>query len=70
MICPDCQGARMVRHVLQHPVPIGEEPQGPGLPPVVVEITAIKLPCQGCGGTGIASCCEGALGLAADVPGQ
>ncbi len=27
-------------------------------------------PCQMCGGSGIASCCEGAVGCAADIPGN
>jgi len=28
------------------------------------------MPCRICGGSGIASCCEGAVGTAADVPGD
>lgn len=70
MRCQDCQGRGWVRHALRHPVPVAEEPQGPGLPPVIVEVTAIKLPCAGCGGSGIMSCCEGAIGCAEDVPGE
>jgi len=28
------------------------------------------MPCRMCGGSGIASCCEGPVGTAADVPGE
>lgn len=30
-------------------------------------LVRMALPCPSCGGTGIASCCEGATGLACDV---
>jgi hypothetical protein len=28
---------------------------------------SFTLPCPGCGGSGVSSCCEGAVGLAGDV---
>jgi len=30
----------------------------------------VAMPCRMCGGSGIASCCDGAVGTAADVPGD
>lgn len=31
---------------------------------------SLWVPCPGCGGCGVSSCCEGALGLACDVTNQ
>lgn len=33
-------------------------------------VRGLGPPCRGCGGTGIVSCCEGAVGCADDVPGS
>lgn len=41
----------------------------PGCPDRPPPGFSIWQPCPGCGGSGIASCCEGAVGRAQDVPG-
>lgn len=54
MICQDCKGKGWVR---------------PPFPVFTIRLPRITpvVPCEGCGGSGIASCCEGAVGCAGDV---
>lgn len=59
MRCEDCQGTGRVRHELREPVVVAERAQGAGMPPVFIEVLAIRLPCESCGGSGWAHCCEG-----------
>lgn len=58
MICQDCQG---IGEVL-----IDRE----GKPVERLRDAVIVILCPGCAGCGSMSCCEGAVGCAADVPGQ
>lgn len=62
MRCEDCHGLGEVL--------IGRSPDGEWR--IVYRLTdAVTLiPCPGCGGSGISSCCDGAIGCAADVPGN
>lgn len=59
MRCEACRGTGWVRHALPDPLPVAEEAQRPGQPPVFIEITAVHRPCRECGGSGWAHCCEG-----------
>ena len=60
MICQDCRGKGTVRRLAFIP------PEA-GWPPGATETLA--LPCPGCGGSGVMSCCDGAVGCAEDIPG-
>lgn len=58
MICQDCHGTGMVLI------------DGEGKPVERLHDAVMIIPCPGCGGCGSMSCGEGAVGCAADVPGQ
>lgn len=62
MTCPDCHGLGEVL--------IGRGPDGQWRIVHRIADALTLVPCPGCGGCGIASCCDGAIGSAADVPGQ
>lgn len=71
MRCEDCQGSgrRFNPTLVVRPMPAIVYLGGDGKP-VAGPPAPLFIPCPGCGGSGIASCCEGAAGCAADVPGQ
>jgi hypothetical protein len=67
MICPDCRGLRTIRRPV---LIIGELCTTRRASPARRDTAGERIveePCPGCGGSGIASCCEGAVGLAGDV---
>ena len=85
MTCPDCRGAGVKREWLSlmggamwatsPPAFARACPPGPARAcPWLDQGGRLWLEqggrlCRGCGGSGIASCCEGAVGLADDIPG-
>jgi hypothetical protein len=68
MRCEDCRGVGSMR-VMPPWRPIEDPFRDPRVIDTarLLEPPPITVPCPSCGGTGTASCCEGAVGLAGDV---
>lgn len=67
MICPQCHGQRTIG-VRQVNSPTAPDAPGESASPLIPfpHALTIVVPCPTCGGSGIASCCDGGTGCGGD----